>query len=297
MAILGWLKQLAFGAFVYSGYPAVRDFCRGLLGRAPVVVLCYHRVGGQGILSKTPPQFARDLEFLKQNYECISLKEFCERVRSGKKFHRRCAIVTFDDGYKDNFTAAVPVLRRVGIPATFFVTTGFIGTEKMFAHDTRAMSESVKRYGAQPTFEKLSWDDLRKMQDLGFEIGSHTVNHADFSTADAQAVEREVRDSLATLQKELGESPRSFAYPWGTEAHVSEAIVNVIRDCRYFAAVTMFPGTNTSGQDVYRIRRIDAGNGNLTPLAFKAKIAGLAFGRSRSKSEEVRGSRAAVAKS
>jgi peptidoglycan/xylan/chitin deacetylase (PgdA/CDA1 family) len=275
------LKQLAFGAYVYSGYPRLRDTVQALAGRPRVVVLCYHRIGGQGVLSKTLEQFASDLEYLKRSYTCMSLWEFSERLRNGRLRSRPAAVVTFDDGYRDNFMNAVPVLLHYKIPASFFVSTGFMGVNRSFPHDEAVTDEqAIKRYGPNASFEKLRWDELREMQTKGFEIGSHTVNHADFSRVDPNTLQVEINDSLQQLQRELGERPRPFAFPWGTPAQVTKQALQILRGSGYYAALTMFPGSNTYGQDVFQVKRIDAGNGNLTNLAFSARIAGFNLNRS-----------------
>lgn len=270
------LKDILFTGYLRSGYVQWRDALQGRQGRARAVILCYHRIGGQDVLSKPTAEFRRDLAYLKRHYECITLAELSARLQAGQPFRQRVAVITFDDGYKDNYTEAVPALKAAGVPATFFVATGFMGTERTFPHDI----ELAERYGVavssiEGRFPKLTWDDLRAMQADGFEIGSHTVEHVSLGQADAPTVERELQDSLTTLNKELGTRPRPFAFPFGKPRDISEQALEMIQQAGYYAAVFAYGGSNTRGANPFRLQRLDAGNGFLSPPALRAKVAGL----------------------
>lgn len=103
-------------------------------------VLMYHRVladrdseqvfvqPGMYVLAET---FHRQAAFLKDNFKIVSLKEMAERIKNGRNISRCCAL-TFDDGWKDNFYHAFPVLEKFSLPATIFLATGFVGTNRLF---------------------------------------------------------------------------------------------------------------------------------------------------------------------
>jgi glycosyltransferase involved in cell wall biosynthesis/peptidoglycan/xylan/chitin deacetylase (PgdA/CDA1 family) len=265
-------KNAVMFVYLYSGFVQLRDAVLSALGRSRVVVVYYHRIGRPDVLTKPPDEFARDLEFYKSHYQCLSLSELCRRLRSGDRFNRRSVVITFDDGYRDNFTGAVPVLRAAGLTATFFVATGFIGTSKEFPHDQR--STLASRPPAIPSRPKLDWDDLRAMEAEGFEVGSHTINHTNLGAAALPELEVEVRGSLDTLNKELGAKPRPFSFPWGKPSDISAAAINAVERAGYYSASSAYGGTNTYGASPLEVRRIDAGNGNIGRLAFRAKVAG-----------------------
>jgi peptidoglycan/xylan/chitin deacetylase (PgdA/CDA1 family) len=86
--------------------------------------------------------------------------------------------ITFDDGYRDNYEVAAPILKRLDLPATFFVTTGFIGTRRVAPWDQNLVR--------QPGW--MDWDQVRSLASQGFEIGCHTDTHIDMGTADEQTV-------------------------------------------------------------------------------------------------------------
>ena len=266
-------KSVVFSLYLYSGGVQLRDVILAKLGRARAVVLCYHRIGGCDVLTRPTEEFRRDLDYLKARYECISLLELCQRLQTGKALKRPIAAVTFDDGYRDNYTEAVPALQSAGIPATFFVATGFMGTERDFPHDLCPNGEA--HADVPNRYPKLTWDDLRAMQDAGFEIGSHTVNHTDLGRADEATIQRELYDSLATLNQELGERPRAFAFPWGKPRNISAKALEIARQVGYYAVVSAYGGANTRGANPFGIRRVDAGNGYMDQLAWRARLAGL----------------------
>jgi peptidoglycan/xylan/chitin deacetylase (PgdA/CDA1 family) len=268
--LLALAKDALFFIYLYCGYVQLRDLALSILGRSRATVLYYHRIGGRDVLTKPADGFAGELQYLKSNYECVSFFDLCERLRAGEPLRRRLVAITFDDGYRDNFTEAVPALARAGVTATFFVSTGYIGTDRDFPHDLRATGKA-----SADSLPKLTWDDLRQMQSLGFEIGSHTINHTSLGRADHLTVEQEVNDSLATLDRELGHRPRAFSFPWGKPEDISDQAVRMIRGAGYYAAASAYGGANTRGSDLFNVRRLDVGNGHLSRLAFRARIAGL----------------------
>lgn len=109
-----------------------------------VHVLAYHRVVADiakaeneaiyGIVISTET-FRRHCEILKQNYEVVSLDDAAAFIRGEVRYSRPVAVITFDDGYADFYTEAFPVLRDLGLTATVFLPTGFIGADKPLAHD------------------------------------------------------------------------------------------------------------------------------------------------------------------
>jgi peptidoglycan/xylan/chitin deacetylase (PgdA/CDA1 family) len=273
--ILSFGKKLFQAIYLYCGYVELRDLVMGSRGKARAVIIYYHRIGGRDVLTKPAAEFRRDLIYLRRKYECITLSELCQRLRRGTPLRRRTAVVTFDDGYRDNYTVAMPVLQEVGVPATFFVSTGFIGAERGFPHD-----EEVDE-GLQGTLNKerqrylnLTWDDLRAMEEAGFEIGSHTVNHANLGSADQQTITRELEESLSILNRELGERPRAFAFPWGKPENISVSAFESVARAGYYTAVSAYGGSNTRGSNPLHLQRMDAGNGRMSWLALRARIAG-----------------------
>lgn len=100
-----------------------------------VPILTYHRVINveqnypfdSDLISATPKTFKQQMEYIKLNYHPISMAEFINAIENNTRLPKNSIMVTFDDGFEDNYTNAYPVLKKLSIPATFFVTTSYIG--------------------------------------------------------------------------------------------------------------------------------------------------------------------------
>lgn len=267
-------KEALFFFYLRCGFVQIRDALLSLAGRSRVVIVYYHRIGWVDRLSKTISAFRQDLRYLKKHYECITLTELVERLNSGAPIRRKIAVITFDDGYLDNYQSAYDQLKRAGLSATFFVSTGFIGTSRKFEHDVRAREGG---YSVRDDWSKMTWEQLREMQDGGMEIGSHTVDHVKMANPDLDELRRQAVQSLEQLEAHLGRRPRTFSFPWGKPSDFSDAAIAAVREAGYLAAVTTSAGIVHVGDDLFRLRRNDTGNGNFSRLATRAVIEG--FGR------------------
>ena len=125
----------------------------------------------------------------------------------------RSFAVTFDDAYRSLLRRALPVLTRLGVPATVFVPTGWAGPE----HRQAAWEDMGPWLGAdgEPEAEVMDWDELRTLRDAGWEIGSHTVTHPRLTRTTDEQLERELTESRAVVERETGVPCRSIAYPFG----------------------------------------------------------------------------------
>jgi len=115
-----------------------RRLRRSIVPQRGAIILCYHRIAdlpqSPRRLWVSPQRFAEQLEVLTRNFVPLSLAELAERLQEGK-VPDKAVVITFDDGYADNFWSALPLLERFGVPATVFVTTGLVGTEREFYWD------------------------------------------------------------------------------------------------------------------------------------------------------------------
>src|SRR5437899_7761703 len=118
----------------------------------------------------------------------------------------RIAVITFDDGYADNFTRALPILEKFGIPATVFVVTKDIGRSNVVWEEA---SEDLPA-------DLLTWDMLRRLEAHGWEIGSHAHEHIHLERCDWSEQRAAITGSIEAIKKNLGAPPVSFAYPYGS---------------------------------------------------------------------------------
>jgi peptidoglycan/xylan/chitin deacetylase (PgdA/CDA1 family) len=188
-----------------------------MLGRedAPgLFVLIYHRVGaGQGREMDMPAaRFARQMRELSDRDELVGLRDGLDRLSTGA-LERDLVAVTFDDGYREVFDHAWPILRDLGVPATVFLPTAFVQGDapppiRPGAADRGAL--------ARP----LTWDQIGEMASTGlFAVGSHSVTHTDFDRISRTQAEEESGASRALLEARTGAVIDLFAYPRAIVAH------------------------------------------------------------------------------
>jgi peptidoglycan/xylan/chitin deacetylase (PgdA/CDA1 family) len=178
--------------------------------QVPVVVF-HHVSWGIDYYTNTPPDiYANQISFLAEEFRFWSVRQAYEAYRR-KENPAGHIIITFDDGYEDNFTFARPVLAAHGIKATFFVLPDYIGGENTW--------NGRCNYRAR----HMNWKQLQSLVDEGHEIGSHGVSHRALTEMGVEEAEYELVTSRAVLADRLGVKVKSFAYPYGlTNSAVSE---------------------------------------------------------------------------
>jgi peptidoglycan/xylan/chitin deacetylase (PgdA/CDA1 family) len=137
--------------------------------RSGLRILAYHRVldydaknfpFDEAVVSASCDAFYQQMKFVRSNFEVISFADLLECEQSGRRFPQRGLIITFDDGYGDNYTHAFPILKEFNLPATIFLVTGHIGTSKLFWWDVVAYA--IKHTPlAEKVFPDISHQNLR----------------------------------------------------------------------------------------------------------------------------------------
>ena len=240
------LGRAAAAAGIFS-----RDF------RSKMIVVTFHRVNdwmAEDGITCSSPKFEDFCEFFRLHFRVVKLSEQIAGCREGRPMGGTLSI-TFDDGYRDNFEVAAPILRRLGLPATFFVATGFIGTDYMPPWD--------QHLTRQPGW--MSWDQVRSLRDQGFEIGAHTDGHIDLGTKDPEAIRTELASCRAKLEKALGVPPTLFAYPFGGRENISPPSLELVREAGFQCCLGAFGGVNPPVADPFHLNRISVGGWFATP--------------------------------
>jgi peptidoglycan/xylan/chitin deacetylase (PgdA/CDA1 family) len=219
---------------------------RSLRGRALVVAL--HRVNdvnaGDGLTLGTT-DFDTYCRFFADHCDVVPLGEIVERLERGAALDRQVAI-TFDDGYRDNYENAAPVLARHGLPATFFVTTGFIETDVVAPWD--------RELPVPPGW--MSWEEVRKLHEWGFAIGSHTIDHVDLGRVGEDAARRQLSGSRAMLRERLGVDSDLFAYPFGGRDNMTDENRSLVRELGFRCCASCFGGLVESRTSPFRLPRV-----------------------------------------
>lgn len=213
-----------------------------------VTVLLFHRVTDEARdnLSVGVAQFERLMQLLKQHCEVLSIEQVLALGETVPRSRRPLVAVTFDDGYLDNYTHAAPILRRVGLPAGFYVSTGIVASDRQFPHDQRR---------GNATLPVMAWDQIRQMHAWGFNIGSHTVSHVDCVAEEEGVVRHELQQSRADLQREIGRPDLIFAYPYGGRHQMNAQRLELVREAGYQACLSAYGGSNVGRVDGWNVLR------------------------------------------
>ena len=208
------------------------------------LVLCYHAVsdGWEHALAVTPRAFGRQVRsLLRRGYRPLTADQLLDGPRRG--LH-----VTFDDAYR-SVLGALPTLRRLDLPATIFVATGFADA----GGHPLDVPELAAAAAAQPDeLATMSWDELRVVAQDGAEIGSHTVSHAHLPRLSDTELDRELGEARTRVEDELGRRCRFFAYPYGEH---DERVQHAVRRAGYEAAFALSAGASRSNP--HALPRID----------------------------------------
>jgi peptidoglycan/xylan/chitin deacetylase (PgdA/CDA1 family) len=152
---------------------------------------------------------------LKDNFDFINTERInlsAEEISGHKK--KSFLHLSFDDGFKNNLLAAA-VLKKYGIPAVFFITTDIIN------RDFKRLPSVFRRYIKDE--ELMDWDDVRRLGDMGFEIGSHSLSHNPSSELSSGDSSREFSESKRIIEEETGLPVKSFSFPFGRRRHFSDS--------------------------------------------------------------------------
>ena len=193
--------------------------------KAQVVVLCYHRLEGKagGALSIEPALFAEHMQKIKDSgATVISMQDFLAWRRGEKSIPAKSILITLDDGYVSECDVGVPILKKYGFPATFFIYTNYVNTGG----------------------KSMTWAQLTELRDAGFEIGCHTVSHQDLRHKPAKWpgdyeswLKDELERSKKIIEDNLGVHCATFAYPLGFH---NEKVHEAVKAAGYEAAFTVY---------------------------------------------------------
>lgn len=213
-----------------------------------IPILMYHQIGQPAArgapyrgLTVHPASFRRQMRWLRRlGYRGLSMRELMPYVRGERQ--GRVVGITFDDGYRNVYRNALPVLRENGFSATnYFVAQQLDGGnvwdyEKGIAHS-----------------DLMSEEEMRDWARQGMEAGSHTLSHPrlpDLSESEARA---EIKGSREQLERLLGEPVTAFCYPYG---HETPALRDLVREAGYTNATTTAGGLARPDDDPFGLPRV-----------------------------------------
>lgn len=214
----------------------------------PIPILMYHQVIPQSspVFRKyaiTPRAFAQQMAWLaRAGYSTINLDMLLAYRRGQLEIRRRPVIITFDDGYRDLFEHAVPILESHGFTAVFYLVTGLMG---------RTSRWLVAERGVE--FPVMDWDAARQLSAAGFACGAHTVSHPRLPNLPEAACRGELVQSRLILEEQLGHEVRHLAYPFG---RYSDRVRAIAAESGYQTACSVDIGISTAKDDVLALHRV-----------------------------------------
>lgn len=198
-----------------------------------VLVLNYHMVGSMFIsLAIDPKDFDWQMKYLVDHgYHTISPDELYNFLAGKGTLPDRPVLITFDDGYEDNYTNAYPILKKYNLKATIFVVTGFLDKRKGY----------------------LTWDQAREMEQNGVTVESHTVTHAPLPDLPDDRIREELVESKRQAEKELGHPVEYIAYPTGVhDLHIAE----MAKEAGYKGGFTVKYSNVDHNSNIYAMERV-----------------------------------------
>ena len=249
----------------FLGYSRIRNWVLRL-GHKPVVVVVYFH----DLPPETIECFRADLHFLKRSTNVVSLDDYFSGRLSSEKIN---VVITFDDGYKSWVTDAVPILKEMGLPATFFISSGFVGLSK---EDQSEFMRSKLFLELPPASISggLNVEDVRKFVEEGFTVGGHTVNHCNLAELqDSVRLRYEIAEDKMRLEKIIGKQIDYFAYPFGAYQNPKLNLAEVLKESGYRGAVTTVSGFNTVSTRPYLLHR-EITYALMPTLVFRARAYG-----------------------
>jgi peptidoglycan/xylan/chitin deacetylase (PgdA/CDA1 family) len=223
------------------------------VGMQGVPILAYHMVQfpvdiDDELYSISPEEFAEQLAYLKNaGYHSVSLHDVFAAQEGQGKLPDKPIVLTFDDGYEDNYTQALPIMEKYGFHGTEFVIVNSVGQS-----------------------DYLSWDEIRAMQQRHTEIGSHTLNHVALHDAALPEKQQEIADSKRLIEDQIGRQVEFFAYPYGS---YDQEAFTLLQAAGYRGACTGVSGYNLPGDtQPYRLKRVNIPHPRFGLWEFKLRL-------------------------
>ena len=183
------------------------------------------------------------MRYLKlRGYTPINLYELVKGLNLGAKLPPRPIVLTFDDGYDDNYTYAFPILKKFSFTATIFLVTRDIGGLSDWSDSEETTKEPL-----------LSWDKIKEMSEYGIDFQSHTHTHPSLPKLDAQKIKEEILTSKEIIEQKLKKKVDFLCYPYG---HFNSEVKQILKETGYQGAATTKRGVVKETDDPYSLKRI-----------------------------------------
>ncbi|WP_438446633.1 polysaccharide deacetylase family protein [Gorillibacterium sp. sgz5001074] len=199
----------------------------------PIPVLNYHSVSVDpgNIVVIHPDKFREQMQYLHDNgYSTLTLKEFTDIFEGAAEAPAKPVLLTFDDGYTDNYMTAMPVLKEYGFHATLFMSPGMVGTAGY-----------------------IDWDQARALQENGWDIQPHGMTHPSLPKLSTDDQTREITEARRLIEEHLKVTADVYCYPYG---QYNKETLDILTRHGFRYAFTIEQGKTAAGQHPYKLTRI-----------------------------------------
>jgi len=232
-------------------------------------IILYHRIADAKNdphrLCVSPENFREQIKFLKENFRIVPLVQLVQEVRS-KKLKNKTMAITFDDGYADNLHNALPILQEYDIPATIFLTAGYIGQNKPFYWDVPEGADlnerAISGLGRPMTLAEVK--TLSKARII--EMGGHTISHPKLAKIPENDQFREIAEGKKIIEGMLGFPLLSFAYPFGGKDSFNKTTIELVKRAGFHYACANIHERVTARSNIYALPRFIVRNWNAKEL-------------------------------
>lgn len=233
-----------------------------------IPILMYHSIsqvnrhtGHPYYETRTSPEaFMTQMRLLHEHsYLSITLEDALLRLRRRQPSSHQF-VITFDDGYRDFYTHAFPVLRQYGFGATVYLPTAYISNHRCQFNG----------------LDNLTWHEVRELQAAGVRFGSHTVSHPQLRFLSLDNIWSELHDSKAAIEDKLGAQIDSFSYPFAfpeTDRGFTARLRDMLKRCYYQTGVSTIVGTIRADDDEFFLKRVPVNDWD-DPALLQAKLEG-----------------------
>lgn len=281
------IRFVGFAFYILGGVYLVKMKVKK---QSPLIIFNYHSFSRynnyrfkRGAITQTgfEKTFEKQLKFIQKHFELTSPESFFESRNLKNGLH---VFLTFDDGYKDNYEIAFPLLKKYKVPAAFFIVTSLPDTNSWLFHDqlrhlvqlgkfnANEVESALKRLncGEEITSElqshiddkwkdkrnirlMMKWSEIRELQIRGFTVGSHTHNHRPLLFLNEEERRRELEMSKELLATKIDTPVKHFSYPNGLH---DEACKKLLAKSGYDYAYTTKRGANRQTDNKLELKRI-----------------------------------------
>jgi len=192
----------------------------------------------------SPASFAEQMAYLhREHYTPLTVTQYIQAPsQRASVLTERPVILTFDDGFADFFSDALPVLKQYNFTATLYIATSFVGGYSSWMRREKEIARCI-----------LSWQQVREIDAHGIECGAHTHTHPQLDTLSLHAARNEMARSKSLLEDHLGQPVCSFAYPYGYQ---TVRLRQAAREIGFSSACAVRHAQSSPADDAFRLARL-----------------------------------------